>query len=285
MLLMSLGRDLNEAELRAMLFSHGTNSESPRAMDRSPRLELTVDFSRFVELILKWQEDELTDVFCFFDDDLRGHISVQELAIALHALGDGLTQEEAENLAEMVDSDGSGTIDSSEFSVFMKPLMAVSSSHEYQVTRVEDGVAVQIVVSLLGVQVIDGHISRAYSFFTLVSVEQSCDTVTLTVLHHGDEAHIAFSSCESARLVENISHQQTKLKLRQDVQIGKQQRKAREVFDLFDTDGGGTVDVEELRHLMHTLGQTPSEEELQMRIKRVDVDNSGDINFDEFLVS
>lgn len=45
-----------------------------------------------------------------------------------------------------------------------------------------------------------------------------------------------------------------------------------EAFSLFDKDGSGTISNEELEVVMKSLGQNPSEEELQKMIKEVDAD-------------
>ncbi|KAK4941471.1 hypothetical protein LTR10_018615 [Elasticomyces elasticus] len=57
----------------------------------------------------------------------------------------------------------------------------------------------------------------------------------------------------------------------------------RDVFALFDKDESGTITAQELGDIMRSLGQTPTDSELQDMINEVDVDNSGAIDFDEFL--
>ena len=46
----------------------------------------------------------------------------------------------------------------------------------------------------------------------------------------------------------------------------------REAFSLFDKDGSGTISNEELEVVMKSLGQNPTEDELQRMIHEVDVD-------------
>ena len=57
----------------------------------------------------------------------------------------------------------------------------------------------------------------------------------------------------------------------------------RETFNAFDKDMGGTIDGDELGDLMRTLGQEPTEMELEKMIKLADADGSGDIDFAEFV--
>lgn len=56
----------------------------------------------------------------------------------------------------------------------------------------------------------------------------------------------------------------------------------REAFALFDTDGSGTIDKDELRALFQSLGKHPTEEQLDAMIAKADVDGDGFISFGEF---
>ena len=57
----------------------------------------------------------------------------------------------------------------------------------------------------------------------------------------------------------------------------------KEAFFLFDKNGDKTITTKELEMVMRTLGSNPTEVELQDMINEVDVDNSGTIDFSEFL--
>jgi len=58
----------------------------------------------------------------------------------------------------------------------------------------------------------------------------------------------------------------------------------REAFNHFDADGSGSISAVELGQAMTELGQTLSEEELTIRMAAVDADNSGEVDFNEFLM-
>ena len=58
----------------------------------------------------------------------------------------------------------------------------------------------------------------------------------------------------------------------------------RECFNHFDADGSGAIDVHELGNVFHAFGQELSKEELENMIRDVDVDDSGEIEFEEFLM-
>ncbi|KAL1783647.1 calmodulin [Sigmodon hispidus] len=57
----------------------------------------------------------------------------------------------------------------------------------------------------------------------------------------------------------------------------------KEAFSLFDKDGDRTITTKELGTVMRSLGQNPTEAELQDMINEVDADGNGTTDFPEFL--
>lgn len=53
-------------------------------------------------------------------------------------------------------------------------------------------------------------------------------------------------------------------------------------FDMFDADGGGSIDTSELKDLMTSIGQNPTQAELESMIAAADADGGGTIDFFEF---
>lgn len=63
----------------------------------------------------------------------------------------------------------------------------------------------------------------------------------------------------------------------------EQKQEIREAFELFDTDGSGTIDAKELKVAMRALGFEPKKEEIKKMIADIDKDGSETIDFSEFL--
>ena len=57
----------------------------------------------------------------------------------------------------------------------------------------------------------------------------------------------------------------------------------REAFNLFDTDGSGTIDPKELKSAMQSLGFEAKNATIYQMISDIDKDGSGAIDFEEFL--
>ena len=57
----------------------------------------------------------------------------------------------------------------------------------------------------------------------------------------------------------------------------------KEAFSLFDKDGDGTITAKEFGTVMRSLGQNPTEAELQDMLNEVDANCNGTIDFAEFL--
>ena len=58
--------------------------------------------------------------------------------------------------------------------------------------------------------------------------------------------------------------------------------KIKQTFDIFDRDGSGSIDLQELDKVLRTLGQNITELELQNLVTQLDKDGDGQIDFDEF---
>lgn len=58
----------------------------------------------------------------------------------------------------------------------------------------------------------------------------------------------------------------------------------RQIFDMFDKNGDNVINVEELSGILEILGYSPTTDEVRTILERFDQDNSGTIDFDEYLI-
>merc|ERR1711881_409607 len=58
---------------------------------------------------------------------------------------------------------------------------------------------------------------------------------------------------------------------------------SREIFDLIDLDGGGSLDAEEMMKLMDMLGMMALEEEVYELIEQIDTTGEGEVFFEDFV--
>ncbi|PIA31617.1 hypothetical protein AQUCO_04900129v1 [Aquilegia coerulea] len=56
-----------------------------------------------------------------------------------------------------------------------------------------------------------------------------------------------------------------------------------EAFRVFDKDQDGYISATELRHVMLNLGETLTDEEVELMIKEADLDGDGQVNYEEFV--
>ncbi|CAL4111937.1 unnamed protein product [Meganyctiphanes norvegica] len=57
----------------------------------------------------------------------------------------------------------------------------------------------------------------------------------------------------------------------------------REAFGVFDRDGNGTISATELKHVLMTMGEKLSAEEVDIMIREADIDGNGQIHYDQFI--
>ena len=63
----------------------------------------------------------------------------------------------------------------------------------------------------------------------------------------------------------------------------QQKQEIKDAFDLFDTSGSGTIQPGELKVALRALGMEPSKEDIQKLVEQFDHDQTGTIDFHEFL--
>ena len=57
----------------------------------------------------------------------------------------------------------------------------------------------------------------------------------------------------------------------------------KEIFDIFDAAGDGTINNDEIGKVMQGLGESPTPERIDELIKQIDYNDDGEVDFDEFV--
>ena len=57
-----------------------------------------------------------------------------------------------------------------------------------------------------------------------------------------------------------------------------------DAFEMFDKDKDGAITARELGNMMRSIGQNPTDEEVNAMIKEVDLKSDGKIELDEFII-
>ena len=66
--------------------------------------------------------------------------------------------------------------------------------------------------------------------------------------------------------------------------VNDQEVQMREIFNMFDQDKDGEIDMDELRRIYRQMGQDPSTDELIDVLVEVDGDGNGIIEYEEFRI-
>ena len=129
--------------------------------------------------------------------------------------------------------------------------------------------------------VFDVNYSLLFSFFFLLDriifVQYTCVCVIIVLA----PILIMFARQASGNSLPTIpqgSHLAGKTMLSEDQLV-----EIKEAFNLFDTDHSGTIDAKELKAAMRALGFDVKKEEIIRMLNEVDADNSGEIEFKEFV--
>ena len=61
---------------------------------------------------------------------------------------------------------------------------------------------------------------------------------------------------------------------------GDQESEIREAFRIFDKDGNGFISAAELRHVMTSLGEKLTDEEVDEMIRETDINRDGQIEYE-----
>ncbi|KAH7966809.1 hypothetical protein HPB49_019660 [Dermacentor silvarum] len=135
----------------------------------------------------------------------------------------------------------------------------------------------------------DEQISEFREAFTLYDKDGSgcirasdLGTVMRSLGYHPTEAQVAEIVGSNSR--ENIDFPEfLTIMAKEEIRPDDVDDEIREAFKVFDRNGDGYVSAAELRHVMTTMGEKLSHEEVDEMIREADQDGDGRINYDEFV--
>lgn len=88
--------------------------------------------------------------------------------------------------------------------------------------------------------------------------------------------------CMKFRASKTSQDKQAQERIVRDLLNQNEREQIRKQFDSFDKDRNGHITSKELKHVMLSIGENPSEEELKKIIAEVDSNKNGTIEFNEF---
>ncbi|KAK3701378.1 hypothetical protein QZH41_008749 [Actinostola sp. cb2023] len=231
---------------------------------------------------------EFKEAFSLFDQDGDGTITTIELGTVMRSLGQNPTEAELQDMIHEVDIDGNGLIDFPEFLHMMARKIKESDTEEEirEAFRVfdKDG---------------NGFISAAELRHVMTNLgEKLTDEEVQEMIKEADtngDGQVDYDGIKNCLFMTCVMYDRTQ-SFTSDLAASPAYRsqepsctthysraKFKEAFSLFDKDGDGTITTKELGTVMRSLGQNPTEAELQDMINEVDADGNGTIDFPEFL--
>ena len=80
-----------------------------------------------------------------------------------------------------------------------------------------------------------------------------------------------------------ISFQEFSTMMERKTEATNREAELRSAFSLFDKDSNGLISADELRHVMKTLGEDLTEDEIDQMMREADTNGDGQINYEEFV--
>ncbi|XP_060072888.1 calcium-binding protein LPS1-alpha-like [Ylistrum balloti] len=264
-ILRSVGHNPTEAEVMACI-----NEVDPDGRG--------IDFSDFKSVMMSRagiqdSNEELHESFQVFDREGNGFIAESELRHVMTNLGEKLTDEEITEMLVEAGVDGEGQINYEEYK-------DVFSLFDKNMDGVIDAMELGTILRQMGKNPTDadllditGNGKLDFQEFLKMMEGYTKDISSETQMAELKEAFKIFDDDGNGY----ITHDELRL------QADQMTEQHIEAFSLFDKDGDGFVSSKELGTVMRSLGQNPTEAELQDMINEVDTDGNGTIDFPEFL--
>nr|KAG5711886.1 hypothetical protein BaRGS_026327 [Batillaria attramentaria] len=210
---------------------------------------------------------EFKEAFSLFDKDGDGCISITEVGVTIRALGGVVTEAELQSMMQGVGKKEGELVDFPEFLTLMARSVGGKEAEQEEAAMLE--ALAMLDTDRTGVISAD-QLRHVMTSLGEVLTKDEVDEMIREVDKEGTgkinyKVNASNTSCQADQLNE------------------EQIAEFKEAFSLFDKDGDGTITTKELGTVMRSLGQNPTEAELQDMINEVDADGNGTIDFPEFL--
>jgi len=202
-------------------------------------------------------DKHLTDAFNKYDYTGDGRLSFKEFSEAWRDLGLKASGEELRDAFNQVDMDKSGLVDVHEFKTAVK---------DNRLTELN----MNVLLEAMGVQL--GSVADRYAAFNSTQARRRKQRKTM-------EATLAERLGDVVTMLCSITGKP------RDTAKAAAQAEMRETFDKFDRNGSGELNLVEYKKAWKFLGKPGTEEDMQAAFKGVDIDNSGYVEWDEFVFS
>jgi len=199
----------------------------------------------------------LDDAFDKFDTSRDQRLGFKEFGEAWRFLGLKGTQEELREAFDVVDTDKSGLIDRKEFKAAVRD------------NRLEE-LDLGLLLDRFGVEL--GSVQDRYAAFASTQARRRKQRKTM-------EATLAERCSDVVGLLCKLTGKP------RDASKAEAQREMRETFDRFDRNGSGELNLDEYKKAWRFLGREGSDADITKAFQNVDIDNSGYIEWDEFVFS
>lgn len=202
-------------------------------------------------------DKHLSDAFDKFDHSRDGRLQYSEFADAWRELGLKASQDELRKAFEEVDSDKSGLVDKFEFMTAVKD------------NRLDE-LNLNVLLEAMGVQL--GTLADRFGAFSATQSRRRQQRKTM-------EATLAERLGECVNSLCKITGKP------RDMEKAEVNREMRETFDRFDRNASGELNLEEYKKAWKFLNRPGTDAEIAAAFAGVDIDNSGFIEWDEFVFS
>lgn len=243
------------------------------------------------------QVEHMRQLFRYCDKDGSGSIDKDELGSVMHELGRDLDDDELTALMNQLDRDGNGDVDFDEFLEGMGKWFLSSSGPGDSKPEEE---------AMFGLEA--DEIAEARKIFDAVDKDGSgkIDTSELKEAMQASGREATDEDVKALMRRLNVVGDEIDFETfcrgfhsfmggggDNDEEGGgegsgtkfdeAQINQYREIFKLFDRDGSGTIDIQEMRSVLNELGKKVDNKELEKLMNDLDNDGSGEIDFEEFL--